>query len=437
MKDEHVTSNVVKTLTQFFACALLLLFGACATQWHSAYSTVVPPGIDLGNEINLLDAATEKVVAHMTRDGRVHLIAITTGGDALHVVVSEQGVEQKKKIDTNRHGYYENLAIADDALGRLHLAIKDKYWVLENNAWRLVGANRCALLARAGDLVVCATEGSGKELGTAAQSGIQGFGGFGVGVIIPYRIRPAKVILGQASKDGWSYRKVLDYHLPYFVNLDNVGTAVLSSDASGRLHLFFEAHEGNSFYYRYAMLALAEDAQPDIEWRQSDGQTINLMNSESEAISPGGKWFIPASPPLPFAVDPQTGSALFFARMSSGFARLVDAGVEIQGKVLSEPAPFPIHGSRPMRLSPAGDDRFHALLAVDHSLIYSIYGAGKWSAVTRIGEFGTNGLFLIGNASIQLASDGRRQALAIWPKREGVLAGRWIRLSKEDQGFRD
>ncbi|MEE9913592.1 MAG: hypothetical protein K4571_17920 [Deltaproteobacteria bacterium] len=436
MKAAHVNSRVVKTLTQFCACALLLLIGACATQWHSVYSTAAP-GIDLGDEINLLDTATEKVVAHMARDGRVHLIAITTGGDALHIVVSAQGIEQKKKIDTNRHGYYENLAIADDALGRLHLAIKDKYWVLENDAWRLVGANRCALLACARDWAACATEVSGKELGTEAQWGIQGFGGFGVGIIIPYRIRPAKVMLGHAGKDGWSYRKVLDYHLPYFVNLDNAGTAVLSSDASGRLHLFFEAHEGSSFYYRYARLTLAEDAQPDIAWRQSDGQTIKLINSGSEAVSPGGKWFIPAGPPLPFAVDPQTGRALFFARMSSGFARRVDAGVEIQGKVLGQPAPFPIPGSRPMRLAPAGDDRFHALLAVDHNLIYSIYRAGKWSAVTKVGEFGTTGLFLIGNASIQLASDGRRQALAIWPKRGGILAGRWIRLSKEEQEFRE
>lgn len=428
------TCRKARELAWSCACALLLLLvGACAGGQHFVNITdTLPPGIKLGDEITLVNAATEKVAAHMTRDGRVHLIAITTGGDALHVVVSERGIEEQNKVGGDRHGFYENLAITSDAKGRVHLAIKDKYWIWDKSNWHLVGSNRCALLSRAGDIVACVSEASGKELGTPAHWGITGFGGFGVGMIIPYRIRPAKVMLGQASKDGWSYRKVLDYHLPYFVNLDNVGTAVLSSDASGRLHLLFEAHEGNSFYYRYAMLALAEDAQPDIEWRQSDGQTIKLINSESEAVSPGGKWFIPASPPLPFAVDPQTGKALFFARMSSGFARWVDAGVEIQGKVLGQPAPFPIPGSRPMRLAPAGDDRFHALLAVDHSLIYAIYRAGKWSAVTKVGEFGTTGLFLIGDASIQLASDGRRQALAIWPKREGFLAGRWIRLSKEE-----
>lgn len=55
-------------------------------------------------------------------------------------------------------------------------------------------------------------------------------------------------------------------------------------------------------------------------------------------------------------------------------------------------------------------------------------GTGVWSGPTRTGEFGTPSLFLIGDSSIQLASDGRSQALAIWPKREGKLAGRWITL---------
>jgi len=257
-----------------------------------------------------------------------------------------------------------------------------------------------------------------------------GFGGGPAGIIIPYRIRPAKIVLGQAIEDGWSYHNVLDYYQRYSVNLSNIGDAVLSSDASGRLHLFFKAYEDNFFYFRYAALAPTEDAERDIEWRPSDGQICKLINSESEAVSLGDKWFIPAGPPLPFAVDPQTGRALFVARMSSFLAGWVDAGVEIQGKMLGQPARFPVPTSRPMRLAPAGNDRFHALFAVDHSMIYATYRAGYWSGITKIGKFGTSSLFVIDGASVQLVSDGRGQALAIWPKREGALAGRWIRLSE-------
>ena len=430
MNDARDTCRKGRELTRFCAGVLLvLLVGACAGGRHTVnIADAPPPGIELGNEFTLVDTATEKVAAQMAEDGRVHVIAVTTGGDALHIVVSERGVEEKNKVGSDRHGYRENLAVTDDAEGRIHLAIKEKYWIWDKATWQLVGRNRCALLARAGDSVACITEASGKELGTAAQWGIEAFGGGPAGILIPYRIRPAKVVLGVETGDGWSYRNVVDYHLRYSVNLDNVGNAVLSSDAFGRLHLFFMVYEDNRFYFRYAALLPTGVAEPDIEWRPSDGQAIKLMNSESEVIRLG-EWFIPASPPLPFAVEPQTGKALFFARKSSGFAKWVDAGVEIQNKLLGQPAAFPVPTSRPMRLAAAGDGRFHALLGAGRSLIYATYRSGKWSAVAEVGEFGTPSLFLIDNASVQLASDGRRHALAIWPRKEGALVGRWIRLS--------
>ena len=170
MKDAFDTSNEAKRITCFFAGVLLLFFGACAGGRHTLNITdTLPSGVALGNEFTLVDTATEKVAAHMTQDGRVHLIAVTTGGDALHVVVSEAGVEEKNKVGSGRHGYHENLAITDDARGRIHLAIKDKYWIWDKSTWQLVGSNRCALLVRAGDSVACITETNGKDLKTAAQ----------------------------------------------------------------------------------------------------------------------------------------------------------------------------------------------------------------------------------------------------------------------------
>jgi len=423
MNNARNTCHKVRELARFCAGALLLLLvGACAGGRHFENITdTLSPGIQLGNELTLVSAATEKVAAQMTQDGRVHVIAITKAGDALHVVVSEHGIEEKNKVGSDRHGYYEYLAITSDANDRIHLAIKDKYWIWDKSHWHLVGSNRCALLSRAGDSVACITGASGKELGTAARWYIDSS-------FIPYRIRPKKVVIADATSDGWSYRNVFDYHQRYLVNLNNVGEAVLSGDSSGRFHLFFKAYEDNRFYFRYAVLSLSETAERNIEWRTSDGQIIKLMNSESDAIFLG-EWFIPAGPPLPFAVDPKTGRALFFARKQPFFGPWVDGGVEIKGKLLGHPAEFPVPTSRPMRLAPAGDNMFHALLGVDRNLIYATYRSGEWSAITRVGDFGSQGLFLIENASIQLASDGRRQALVIWPRREGALAGRWIRLS--------
>jgi len=237
-------------------------------------------------------------------------------------------------------------------------------------------------------------------------------------------------VLAKAVGDNWSYRSVLDHNLRYLVNLETYDSGILVGDASGTFHLLFRAHEGNVSHVRYVTLTLDEDGEAKIEWRRPNEQAIELRNAESEPVRPGPNSFIPFDD-LALAVDPQTGKALFFTRrVEGGFANWTDAAVEILGGVYRQPVPIPVNNGNPKRLAPAGDERFHALVSVRPGLLYLTYRAGHWSAPARIGEFGTPSLFLIGDGSIQLASDGRSQALAIWPKREGALVGRWIKVDE-------
>ena len=363
---------------------LLLFLGACASNLEVNDIVSMPPkGVHFSNEISLLDSATEKVAAHMTVDGRVHLIAITAGDDAYHVVVSAQGVELKEKIGSKRYDYYQNLAISDDATGRLHVVLKDEHWILEKGFWHLAGNNVCALLARAGDSSACALNVSGSELGTKAQWGATILGGPAAAIPIPYRIHPSKLVLAKAVGDGWSYRSVLNHDLSYFANLETYDGGILLGDASGTFHLLFRAHDGNVSHVRYGTLTLDEDGESDIEWRRPDEQAIKLRNAESEPVRLGPSSFIPFAG-LSLAVDPQTGKALFFARRAaSGFANWTDAAVEIVGGVYRQSVPIPVNNGHPKRLAPAGDERFHALVSVRRDLLYLTYRAGHWSAQAR------------------------------------------------------
>lgn len=124
----------------------------------------------------------------------------------------------------------------------------------------------------------------------------------------------------------------------------------------------------------------------------------------------------------------ETGTGAFFARQDHGRHAVKDI-VEVRAGRFSGLTPAPLNEPHPKPLAPAGDRHFHALLAAGKRVSYFNYGKRSWSAATGIGEFGTPGLFLIDDASIQLASDGRKQALAVWPKREGRLVGRWIELT--------
>ena len=409
----------------------LVLLGACASGLKVGdIPPTPPPGVHVGNEIALLDSAPEKAVALMTSDGRVHLVVVTAAGDAVHLLVTEHGVERKEQVGTRHYGYYSNLAIADDAQGRLHLALKDEHWILENGVWRLAGENRCALLARAGASTACVVVVDGSELKTPAQWGVVGIGGgLGAGALIPYRIHPDKLVLGEAVGDGWSYRSILDHHARFSANLANIDSGTLAGDASGGLHLLFFVYEDNYYSARYHCSRLDQVGSPDIEWRPADGQRVMLRTLESVSTSPGAEWFVPADA-IALAVDPQTGAALFFARhVQKGlFANWTDASVSIRDGVFGEPVPIPVKKSTPRRLAPAGNGRFHALVTVGSGLAYLAYRDGGWSEPVRIGEFGAPSLFLIANSSIQIASDGRNQALAVWPTREGGLVGRWIEV---------
>ena len=420
-------------LVRLCMLGVLLLLGACASGPKGDAVGLIPPsGVQLGNEIVLLDVATEKVAAHMAPDGRVHLIAITAEGDAYHVVVSALGVGQKEKIGARRYGYYQNLAITDDVRGRLHVALKDEHWVLEKGMWRLAGSNACARLARAGDSVACAVLASGSELGTEAQWGALIVGGPAAAILVPYRSRPSKLVLAKAVGEGWSYRAVLDHHLTYGINMETHRSGMLAGDATGTFHLLFRVHEGNTSHVRYVTQTLDGEGSADIEWRQPDEQAIKLRNEVSAPVRPGPNWFIPFDD-LALAVDPQTGLALYFVRrMESGFGNWTTAAVAIQKNdgVYGQPVSIPFKNGKPKQLAPAGNERFHALVADRSDLIYLTYAAGSWTAPARIGEYGTPSLFLIDDDSIQLASDGRNQALAIWPKRAGALVGRWIRLDE-------
>jgi len=432
-KNEGSAYPCAQGLAWLCMAGLLLLLAACASgPIADEIGTTPPPGAHFGNEIVLLDAATEKVAAHMTPDGRVHLIAITAGNDAYHVVVSAQGVERKQRIGAKRYGYYQNLAITDDAQGRLHVALKDEHWILEQEVWRLAGNNACARLARAGDSVACVVLASGSELGTKAQWGAFIVGGPAAAILVPYLSRPSKLVLAKAVGDGWSYRTVLDHHLMYGLNMETRRSGILAGDASGMFHLLFRVHEGNTSHVRYDTQTPDEVGATEIEWRRPDEQAIELRNEVSAPVRPGPNCFIPFDD-LALAVDPQTGKALFFVRrMESGFGNWTTAVVEIRsrGSAYGQPVPIPFKNGNPKQLAPAGNERFHALVADGSNLIYLTHEAGSWTAPARIGEYGTPSLFLIDDDSIQLAWDGRRQALAIWPKRAGALVGRWIELDE-------
>jgi hypothetical protein len=419
------------------ACRALVLLGilvlleACAGKMSGVDIGLAPtPNIHRGEEILLLDTATEKVAAHMSASGNVHIIAITTSDEAHHLIVSERGVERKEKIvaGNRAYGYYSDLAIAEDREGRLHAALKGDHLIFHHGVWQLAGTSPCQLLTRAGNSLMCAHVVKGGQLKAPAQWGITGFGGGPAGILMPYRLTPSKLVVASSDGGGWSYGSVIDSSSQLHTKLETSDDVILTGDLAGIAYLLYRAHLHSTVHVRFATVPLPDSPEPSVEWLKSEGQAIKLADFPSTPVGLPAGWFVPFSG-LAFAVDPQTGKAVFFARSKAGFAGWVDGVVEIQSKLFGAPSPLPFMNGQPKKLAPAGGDRFHVLAAVDRKLLYLTYRREGWSSPTLIGEFGTPHMFLIDDGSIQLASDGRSSALAIWPKRDGSLIGRWIKLT--------
>lgn len=422
--------KVAKECRALVLLGILVLLAACTGKMSRNDIGFVPvSNIYSGEEILLLDTATEKVAAYMSAHGKVHVIAIAASGEAHHFIVSEQGVVRREKIGAGNqsYGYYTDLAIAEDREERMHASLKGDHLIFYNGEWQLAGISPCQLLTRAGDSLVCAHVVKGEQLKAPAQWGILGPGA-GIAWWIPYRLQPSKLVIASADGRGWLYDSAIDPSSQLHTKLETPDDVILTGDRVGNVYLLYRAHLDSTVHVRFASMPPPDSPAPTIEWFKSECQVIKLADFPSTPVGLPSGWFVPFGG-LSFAVDPQTGRAVFFARGSAGIFRWVDGVVEIQSKRFSTPSPLPFKNGKPKKLTPAGGNRFHALVAVDDELLYLTYRREGWSSPMRIGEFGTPHIFLIADGSIQLASDGRSCALAIWPKKDGSLVSRWVTLN--------
>ncbi|UCF37414.1 MAG: hypothetical protein JSU96_00655, partial [Acidobacteriota bacterium] len=95
----------------------------------------------------------------------------------------------------------------------------------------------------------------------------------------------------------------------------------------------------------------------------------------------------------------------------------------------SAPIPLPFSSSGPWepRLASAGAGRFHALLLGASHVFYLEFSGNRWSTPVDLGPAHTTTFWGWHGETIQIGSDTRGRALAVWPVKKG-LAGRWIEI---------
>jgi hypothetical protein len=130
------------------------------------------------------------------------------------------------------------------------------------------------------------------------------------------------------------------------------------------------------------------------------------------------------------AVDPETGNALILRGHDRESYLLKD---NVQNGTIK----FPLRTYWEPKLSPAGDDNFHALVIGNpeggnfsnkNHVLFLEFFSRVWSAPVDLGETNVADHWLGGPWNlIQIGSSGRCDVLAVWPTKQGIVA-RWISL---------
>jgi hypothetical protein len=266
-----------------------------------------PPAVELGQVIRLLEVPTssEKVRALIDDAGFVHVLIASPHDRTLRrLVVDAAGAIPLAEVirsDVNP----ASLDAAFDAVGRLHVLAGTLHLVREPaGAWSEAatpwaaagleaGTARFVAGGAPGGPLLYAFDVKGKALGAPARWDFYGIGGYGGGIIWPWRTRGSRLAVvaeDSGRYDAWS---VVDLD-------DNEDVADWSAVASpdARVHVVYDAQRSVLALQSLARYACIEPASADdaSRWREIAGRTTAAACSATApgAPTPCFRWSWPS-----------------------------------------------------------------------------------------------------------------------------------------------
>jgi len=414
-----------------------LLLAACA---HTPPRPAGDPvAVEFGPVVRLLDVATASDQAQVLIDdaGSAHVLVATSKGRTLrHLVVNPaSAVDLDELVRTNLSP--ASLDAAFDAAGRLHVLAGPQHLVreasgewseapspwaaagLETGAPRFVhGADRSLPLLYAFDV-------RGKALGAPARWDLFGIGGYGGGIIWPWRTRGSR--LAVVAEDGGRYDEWTVVDLD-----DNEDVADWHAVAApdGRVHLVYDAQRtviGVLSLARHASFApgAADDASP---FREIAGRRVRPVAGTDVPLTPE----VPSIGISASLGYDATTRELLLARQHFG-------GLVLHAGAWGPVIPFPLDLAFDPRVAPRAAGGFDVVVTGSRAespsghefpVFYLRFRDGRWSAPVELAGAKVEAFFGSVWDAVQLASDGRGRVFVTWPVPDGIEA-RWLRVPAE------
>jgi hypothetical protein len=262
----------------------------------------------------------------------------------------------------------------------------------------------------------------GKAVGAPARWDIFGVGGYGGGIIWPWRTRGSR--LAVVAEDGGHYDtwSVVDLD-----DNEDVADWRTIADPDGRVHVVYDAQRNvlaTQSLARYACIepAATADSSPA---REIDGHHVRAVSGTVVPITPEAP-AIGMSAALGF--DAATGELLLIRQHRGGRVLRDDAwGPDV---------PFPMDLAWEPRVASLAAGGFDVVVTGSRTdspsgyrqpVFYLQFRDGRWSAPVEIGDAKVDALFGSIWGAVQLASDGNDRLLVTWPVPDGIEA-RWLRV---------
>lgn len=397
----------------------------------------------------------DKVKVLVDNTGLAHIfISSIRINEVHHVVLGPDGVIERELIKSSVDTL--NLDAAFDRSGRLHVLIGNEHmikqegsWVaVERAPWKELGLTikRPGFVAGARDLTWAFLIG-GQEVGTPGRWDWFGIaGGYPpLGLIWPWHTQADKLMIVPEMAPTYTTWMVLEPESILDTDLWAFG-----ADGQGAIHVAYEQSRPNVMV-QYGEVSHAKFViKPDrtAPPTASSDVTAPLRERRQLQAIPGGRaigynnkpTFI--YPPVSIAIDPDSGTTLV-VRRSGGFEeffQLREAGPRgflVRDEEWSAAIPMAVSNVMKTSVAPSGNDRFHAVVVGertnfwtdgDNPIYYLNLTSNVWSPPVTLGLANNSHWIFKGFVdSVEVASNGSRRAVVVWPTKEGIV-GRWIEV---------
>lgn len=397
----------------------------------------------------------DKVKVLVDNTGLAHIfISSIRINEVHHVVLGPDGVIERELIKSSVDTL--NLDAAFDRSGRLHVLIGNEHiikqegsWVaVERTPWKELGLTikRPGFVAGARDLTWAFLIG-GQEVGTPGRWDWFGIaGGYPpLGLIWPWHTQADKLMIVPEMAPTYTTWMVLEPE-----SILDTDLWAFAADGQGAIHVAYEQSRPNVMM-KYGEVSHAKFViEPDRTAPPTASSDVTAPLRERRQLQAilGGRaigynnrpTFI--YPPVSIAIDPDSGTTLV-VRRSGGFEeffQLREAGPRgflVRDEEWSAAIPMAVSNVMKTSVAPSGNDRFHAVVVGertnfwtdgDNPIYYLNLTSNVWSPPVTLGLANNSHWIFKGLVDlVEVASNGSRRAVVVWPTKEGIV-GRWIEV---------